>query len=257
MDITHLTPAMAADLALAQGEVENAIKSSDNPYFNSTYADLAQVLATARPVYARRGLSLLQGSSFDGTLVTVTSSLCHKSGGYVTSAMSCKPGSVDKKGEFKERPDAQGVGGATTYLRRYAAAAMYCIAQVDDDGNGTGENYRRDRDDDRRDDHRDDRRDHREPVRQSLPTAGFLPSQSLIDAVEKAGASINAWNDINGRYEKRYTDLQAQDARDAWDWIVAQAKRAGLTPDPDGAGFIKSALAKPMEPSALPDFLRA
>jgi hypothetical protein len=259
MDMTHLTKEMAADLALAQGEIEDAAKTSDNPFFSSTYADLAQVLQTARPIYSKRGMSLLQGSSFDGEHVTVTSALCHKSGGYVTTSMSCKPGSVDKKGDFKFRPDAQGVGGATTYLRRYAAAALYCMGQVDDDGNGTGENYRRDRDDDRRDD-RDDRREYRKSIREALPLpepARFQPSDNLIRSVEQAGASIPHWNEINARYEKRFPDLNSPEARDAWDWMVAQAKRAGLVPDPDGPGFIQSGIKNLMEPSALPDFLRA
>ena len=41
---------LAAALAKAQGEMENASKNSQNPHFKSKYADLAEILNTVRPV---------------------------------------------------------------------------------------------------------------------------------------------------------------------------------------------------------------
>lgn len=123
-DISHATPELFTDLAAAQGEIENASKNAANPHFKSKYADLAEVLNTIRPVFAQHGLSLIQSPAYDGSLASVTTVLAHKSGGYLTGTASCVPA----------KSDAQGIGSATTYLRRYGAAAVAGIAQEDDDG---------------------------------------------------------------------------------------------------------------------------
>ena len=129
-DITHANPELFAALAAAQGEIENANKNAANPHFRSKYADLAEVLNTIRPVFAKHGLSLIQSPGFDGSMARVTTVLAHQSGGYMTSTASCVPA----------KADAQGIGSATTYLRRYSAAAVAGIAQEDDDGNAAAHN---------------------------------------------------------------------------------------------------------------------
>ena len=130
MDMTHSTPDLLAAMAKAQGEIENATKNAANPHFRSRYADLAEVLNTVRPVLAKHGLSVWQGTAFDGALVHVTTTIGHASGGYVSTTFSCVPA----------KTDAQGVGSATTYGRRYGLAAMAGIAQEDDDGQSAAHN---------------------------------------------------------------------------------------------------------------------
>lgn len=129
-DITHANPELFTALAVAQGEIENASKNSANPHFKSKYADLAEVLNTVRPVFAKHGLSLIQSPGYDGSMAHVTTVLAHKSGGYLTGTASCVPA----------KADGQGIGSATTYLRRYSAAAVAGIAQEDDDGNSAAHN---------------------------------------------------------------------------------------------------------------------
>jgi hypothetical protein len=124
MDMTNANAALMGALASAQGEVENAVKNSANPHFKTRYADLAEVLATVRPVLAKYGLCIMQSTQFDGSMVFVTSILAHRDGGWVSSVASCVP----------SKTDAQGIGSATTYLRRYSLAAMTGVAQTDDDG---------------------------------------------------------------------------------------------------------------------------
>ena len=124
MNLEHTTPELFAALAKAQNAVENAHKGSLNPHFKNRYADLAEVLNTVRPVFSECGLSIIQETSFDGSLVSVTTALCHEKGGYITAIASCVPA----------KADAQGVGAATTYLRRYSLAAVTGVAQEDDDG---------------------------------------------------------------------------------------------------------------------------
>jgi hypothetical protein len=125
MQTEHTNAAFFTALAQAQAELENASKNAANPHFRSKYADLAEVLNTVRPVFARHGLSIVQSTGFDGEKVTVTTLVAHKDGGYLTADASCVPA----------KTDAQGVGSATTYLRRYSLAAMAGVAQEDDDGN--------------------------------------------------------------------------------------------------------------------------
>lgn len=115
---------LATSLAAAQGEIKDASKDSLNPHLKSKYADLAEVLQTARPTLSKHGLSVVQGVAFDNGQVHVTTRLLHKSGQFVESMISIPVA----------KADAQGVGAATTYGRRYGLAAMIGISQDDDDG---------------------------------------------------------------------------------------------------------------------------
>lgn len=116
---------LAAALAAAQSEMENASKSSSNPHFKSKYADLAEVINTVRPVFGKHGLSQVQCPSYEGGMVSVETIIMHKSGQWLSSTVSAP---VSKQ-------DAQGVGSAITYCRRYSLAAMAGLAQEDDDAN--------------------------------------------------------------------------------------------------------------------------
>jgi hypothetical protein len=130
MNTDHATPELFAALAAAQAEIGNAAKNASNPHFRSTYADLAEVLTTIRPCLAKHGLCLIQAPSFTGSTVEVTSTIGHAAGGWIASTIACVPA----------KSDAQGIGSAITYLRRYAAAAMAGIAQEDDDGQAAAHN---------------------------------------------------------------------------------------------------------------------
>lgn len=129
MDTTNATPELWAALASAQTEIQNPTKNSTNPHFKNKYADLAEVLRTVLPVFSRHKLAIIQSTSFDPALhlVQVSTVVAHSSGGYIKAEAQCVPG----------KTDAQGVGAATTYLRRYALTAMAGVAQEDDDGNSS------------------------------------------------------------------------------------------------------------------------
>lgn len=51
---------LATALAKAQGEMKNAGKTSDNPFFKSKYADLAEILNAVREPLSKYGLSISQ-----------------------------------------------------------------------------------------------------------------------------------------------------------------------------------------------------
>jgi hypothetical protein len=116
--------ALAKAIALSQLHVENALKSSINPHFKSKYADLAEILNTVRPVFSANGIAIVQTPTFESGVASVETMLCHESGEFISSVCSSP---VSKQ-------DAQGIGSAITYLRRYSLAAMCGIAQEDDDG---------------------------------------------------------------------------------------------------------------------------
>src|SRR5690606_5046548 len=109
---------LAAALAKAQGELENASKSTNNPHFKTKFADLAEILNTVRPVFAAHGLSVSQCPSFEAGIVSVETVLMHSSGQWMSSTISAP---VSKQ-------DAQGVGSAITYCRRYSLAAVAGVA---------------------------------------------------------------------------------------------------------------------------------
>jgi hypothetical protein len=118
---------LATALSKAQGELENASKTSANPFFKSKYADLAEIINTSKKVLAENGLSVVQMPSLSDSFVEVETMLCHSSGEWISNVAAAP---LDAK-----KHDPQGVGSAITYLRRYSLAAFLGIAQEDDDSN--------------------------------------------------------------------------------------------------------------------------
>ena len=114
-------------LGKMQGVLDNAKKESDNPYFKSKYADLAQCLQTAKKPMADNGLSISQHCTFDGQFVRCVTVLGHSSGQMMVSTLNVP---VAKK-------DAQGIGSSITYARRYALSSIIGLTQKDDDGEGS------------------------------------------------------------------------------------------------------------------------
>lgn len=125
MNKSESIAAISQAIAKAQGEVENASKNAKNPHFKSKYADLAELLNTVRPVFSSHGLAIVQMPLFVDGVASVETLISHSSGEWISSICSAP---VSKQ-------DAQGVGSAITYLRRYSLAAMCGIAQEDDDAN--------------------------------------------------------------------------------------------------------------------------
>lgn len=128
--VAHLAQA----LVKAQLAMRPAKKSSENPYFKSSYADLSAVWEVAQKPLADNGLAVMQpiSSTVDGRSVHVTTLLVHVSGEWVSSTFTLTP-KADKAEPFIS---PQALGSAVTYGRRYALAAMLGIVSEDDDGEG-------------------------------------------------------------------------------------------------------------------------
>lgn len=117
---------LALALSKTQSVLKGALKDSNNPFFKSKYADLASVWEACREPLAANGLSVVQMPCNDTPdSVALETILMHTSGQWISSVFSMP---VSKH-------DAQAVGSAITYARRYALAAVVGIAPEDDDGN--------------------------------------------------------------------------------------------------------------------------
>jgi len=127
---------LASALVKAQGEFSAIPKSSNNPFFNSKYAALPEVVAAATPILAKNGLAVSQFITYteDGSDALITH-LIHESGQYISYSM--KLHLVPDKNGFIT-PQAQ--GSATTYARRYSyMSVLGLVADEDDDGNAASQ----------------------------------------------------------------------------------------------------------------------
>ncbi|HID70727.1 MAG TPA: hypothetical protein EYP35_09805 [Desulfobacterales bacterium] len=116
---------LALALSIAQGEITGARKESKNPFFKSTYADLASCWDCCRSSLSKNKLAVIQTTKPSEHGVIIVTTLVHESGQWIKGELLVDP----------VKKDPQGLGSAITYGRRYSLCAMVGIAQVDDDGN--------------------------------------------------------------------------------------------------------------------------
>lgn len=120
---------LAAALCQVQLEIEHAKKSQENPYFKSSYADLADICTVTKKVLPKHGLcytQLVTGETGKYSLVTM---LIHTSGQWLAGDYPLVP----------TKNDPQSLGSAVTYARRYSLQAIVGMASEDDDGNSASE----------------------------------------------------------------------------------------------------------------------
>lgn len=119
--IKELAPA----LLKAQKGIKAALKDSTNPHFKSKYADLSSVIDAVKSALNDCGIVFTQGVEGAESGVAVETRLIHQSGEFIASTITVP---VVKN-------DAQGVGSAITYGRRYGLQAICGVPAEDDDGN--------------------------------------------------------------------------------------------------------------------------
>lgn len=115
---------LATALSLAQAEMPMALKESTNPFFKSSYADLASCWNTAKPYLAKNNLAIIQIPTADNTKVSVTTILTHKTGEYISGTLTM----------VARENTPQAIGSCITYARRYALQSFIGLAAEDDDG---------------------------------------------------------------------------------------------------------------------------
>lgn len=118
---------LATSLAKAQAEIKVAGLNAQNPFFKSSYADLAEIVKASRPALTKNGLAVVQpilpgndGQTFLHTVLT------HSTGQWIESRMEIVP----------QKTDIQSLGKYITYLRRYCYAALIGVVASGDDDDG-------------------------------------------------------------------------------------------------------------------------
>lgn len=125
MKTSEKTDKIFPALLKVKSELKAVTKDSDNPYYNSKYADLNSHLEEAEPALLKQGLMLLQPTSVINGDNVVESTIVHvESGQWVTSDMKL----------LSEKPDMQKAGSGVTYGRRYTLGALLSMRAEDDDG---------------------------------------------------------------------------------------------------------------------------
>ena len=118
---------LAEALCKAQASMGSAKKDADNLFFKSKYADLASVVEAIKKPLADNGLSYVQTTDIDESgSVVVETVLMHSSGEWLSGRLRMPVAKAN---------DAQALGSALTYCRRYGLQAMAGIPADDDDGN--------------------------------------------------------------------------------------------------------------------------
>lgn len=138
---------LATALAKAQGDMQDAKKDSDNPYYNSKYADLAAVWRACRSALSKNGLSVSQGNELINGQLHLISLLMHESGEWLRSEMILPlpdPDAVEynKAGKTVKKNMLQAIASAMTYVRRITLSGLVGVApddDTDDDAEATRE----------------------------------------------------------------------------------------------------------------------
>jgi len=206
---------LAEALAKAQGAIANASKDAQNPHFRSSYANLASVREAIRGPLSENGLAYTQLVRTEQGKVQIETMLIHKSGQYMGETLDIP----------LAKQDAQGIGSATTYGRRYSLMALIGIAaeEDDDDGNVATANA-------------PSHQRHEPPKPQTalkqVQVPEPSPAEEMVQAL-KARLSISSLDKLwqNPNFKREYSLLNPEDQ--AWVKSVDASRRKELEADSD------------------------
>lgn len=115
---------IAGALLKAQRIMGDATKSSKNPFYKSSYADLNDIREVVTPALNSEGITVLQPTISLGDRNFVETILLHESGEFISGITEIK--NADGK------PQSEGSG--ISYARRYGLQSICNVGAVDDDG---------------------------------------------------------------------------------------------------------------------------
>jgi hypothetical protein len=125
MKMSDTIAEIAFALSRAQGMIDDASKSSANPFYKSKYADLAAVRSVIREPLAVCDLAIVQAPRIVEGGAEVETMIMHKSGEFMSETLFMPAGKIDP----------HGYASAITYARRIGIMSLLCLASYDDDGN--------------------------------------------------------------------------------------------------------------------------
>lgn len=109
----------------AKQEIGKAQKKATNPRFNSNYVDINGALDAIEPILYKHGLLLIQPIT-DNHVCSIVIDV--DSGEKLESVL-----------RLPDLQDAQKIGSAITYYRRYTLLSLFSMQTEDDDGNKASE----------------------------------------------------------------------------------------------------------------------
>ena len=107
-------------LHLAKQSMGKVIKNATNPHLKRNYADINSIIDTVEPILLDHGLILIQ-PIIDDKVYTIIVDI--ETGYKIESYL-----------KLPLITDAQKLGGAITYFRRYTLVSLLSLQAVDDDG---------------------------------------------------------------------------------------------------------------------------
>lgn len=119
-------------LLSAQNRIGVIVKDKINPFYNSTYADINDILKEVLPILNNEGIVLLQPlTHIDGKPAMKTILIC---GNEKMEFETVFP-DPSKPAEGKQFNPYQDKGKGTTYIRRISLQSLFGLRAEDDDGN--------------------------------------------------------------------------------------------------------------------------
>jgi len=198
MNQSELLNELGAALAKAQGQIEGAKKDSANPFFKSKYADLASVWDACRKPLSDNGLSIIQCPEESDNGIAIETMMLHSSGQWKSSRYTMPVSKID----------AQAVGSAITYARRYALAAMVGVAPEDDDGNSAAKSKPEEKSKIKNDPYPESEWVKKATAWRSAIESGEKKAQALIDYLLTIGTITDERKSLIMSWEKQTDDIQ-------------------------------------------------
>lgn len=123
---------VVAAVSRLQSSSKGAEKGSVNPHFKNRYSSLEDIWASIRDMLGAHGLSVFQELTTKQDCVSVLTLIAHSSGQWIEFGPLEVP--------FSKR-DAQAVGSACSYAKRYSLCAALGIVSSSDDDDGNGASH--------------------------------------------------------------------------------------------------------------------
>lgn len=116
------------ELVTAVSKLQSSIKGADkgglNPHFKSKYSTLENIWDSIRDLVGKNGLSIFQELTTLESCISVTTLVTHSSGQWIEFGPLDVPFA---------RKDAQSIGSACSYAKRYSLSAALGITSSDED----------------------------------------------------------------------------------------------------------------------------
>jgi hypothetical protein len=114
---------LSAALLAAASKIRPLVKDSNNPFFNSKYADVNQTIEALKSVLLNNDVWFMQFPHSTENSVGVVTRVIHSSGEFMEHEYVLP----------LAKRDPQAAGSAITYARRYALVSIFGLQAVDDD----------------------------------------------------------------------------------------------------------------------------